>query len=167
MPESHGAVTFKGDPLTLVGDDLNVGDAAPDVALTLTDMSELKISDLKGKPAILSVVPSLDTPVCQVQTRMFNEKVGQLGDAVTLVTISLDLPFAQKRYCAGEGIENLKLASDYKTHDFGHKFGLRIKELGLLARCVLILDAEGNVKYKQLVKEVAEEPDYDAALAAL
>lgn len=167
MPELTDAITFKGNPMTLVGDAVNVGDAAPDVALTLTDMSELKISDLRGKPAILSVVPSLDTPVCQVQTRMFNEKVGALGDGVTLVTVSLDLPFAQKRYCAGEGIENLKLASDYKTHEFGNRFGLRIKELGLLARAVLILDAEGNVKYKQLVGEVTEEPDYDAALAAI
>ncbi len=165
MSEQHGAVTFKGNPMTLVGDEVKVGDKAPDFALVATDMSEKKLSDYRGKTVILWVVPSLDTPVCSMQTRKFNEKAAEVDNAVVL-TVSLDLPFAQKRWCGAEGIEKVVCLSDYKGHKFGPSYGLLIKELGLLARAVFVIDADGTVKYKQLVKEVASEPDYDEVIAA-
>lgn len=163
--ERAGAVTFKGNPMTLVGPEIQVGQPAPDVALTGIDMSEKKISDFKGKTVILSVVPSLDTPVCDKQTRAFNEKAGSLpGTAV--VTVSLDLPFAQKRWCGAAGVQNITVLSDYKHHNFGQSYGLLIKELGLLGRAVFVIDKNGVVRYKQYVKEVATEPNYDEVLEA-
>jgi thiol peroxidase len=166
MEELSGAVTFKGNPLTLMGDHVQVGDQAPDFTAVKTDMSECKLSELKGKTVILSSVPSLDTPVCDIETRTFNEKTAALEDTVCL-TVSMDLPMAQKRWCGTHGIENVVTVSDYKgDHDFARKYGLLIKELGLLARCVLVIDRQGKVVHKQLVKEVAEEPDYEAALQA-
>jgi thiol peroxidase len=161
------SITFKGNPMTLTGSAVKVGDTAPDVTLVATDMSEHKISEFRGKTVILSVVPSLDTPVCQVQTRTFNEKAAGLGDDVVILTVSRDLPFAQKRWCGGEGIAKVKTLSDYKTHEFGSKYGLLIKELGLLARAVLVIDPSGKIVYKQVVPEVTHEPKYDDVLAAV
>ena len=167
MTEQPNAVTFKGNPMTLVGNEVNVGDKAPDVTLVATDMSERKISDYAGKTVVLSVVPSLDTPVCDAQTRRFNQEATGLGDDVVVLTVSLDLPFAQKRWCGAADIDCVQTLSDYRNREFGSSYGMLIKELGLLCRAVLIIDPQGVVRYKQLVGEVAEEPDYNAVLDAL
>ena len=166
----HGAVTFKGNPLTLVGEEVKVGSPAPDfdlVAYQDGGMQHIRKANLLGKPAIISVVPSLDTPVCQVQTKTFNQRLGALGDKVQAVTVSLDLPFAMNRFCGAESITALKTGSDYMDRSFGKAWGVLIDELKILARAVFVLDADGVVRYAQVVKEVAEEPDYDAALAAV
>jgi thiol peroxidase len=164
-----GAVTFKGAPLTLAGQEVKVGSPAPDFKLHYFDggLKELKLADLKGKPTIISVVPSLDTPVCQVQTKTFNAKLGELGDRINALTVSLDLPFAQNRFCGAEGIKNLRTASDYQDRNFGTSYGTLIEELKILSRAVFVLDKDGKVVYAQYVPEVASEPQYDPALAAL
>jgi len=167
MVERRGAVTFKGTPMTLVGDEVQEGRKAPAFTLIANDLSEQRLSDYAGRSVVLVTVPSLDTPVCDKETRTFNERAGSLGRDVSVVTVSRDLPFAQKRWCGNAGIENVETLSDYKDHSFGKDYGLEIKELGLLARAVLVLDGEGKVRYKQLVEEVAEEPDYDAVLEAV
>lgn len=163
-----GVITFKGNPFTLEGDDLAVGAAAPDFTLHYADagIQALTLADIKGKPTILSVVPSLDTPTCATQTKHFNKELAALGDKINAVTVSRDLPFAQARFCGAEDI-SMRTASDYQTHQFGTDFGLTIEELKLLARAVIVLDAEGKVAYKEIVAEVADEPDYAAAMAAL
>ena len=163
-----GIITFKGNPMTLEGDDLAVGSPAPAFQLHYAQggIQTLTLDDLKGKPSIISVVPSLDTPVCAVQTKRFNQELASLGDKINAVTVSRDLPFAQARFCGAEGIE-MRTASDYQTHQFGTDFGLTIDELKLLTRAVLVLDSEGTVAYKEIVPEVTEEPDYAAAMAAL
>ena len=164
-----GAVTFKGNPLTLAGKEVKVGDRAPDFKLHYFSdgMKEITLADLKGKPAVLSVVPSLDTPVCATQTKKFNLALGQLGDRIHALTVSLDLPFAMNRFCGAENIKNIRPASDYQDRSFGRNWGMLIEELKILARGVFVLDAQGKVVYAQTVKEVAEEPNYEAALAAL
>ena len=166
----HGAVTFKGNPLTLVGDEVKVGSSAPDFDLVRYadgGMQHVRKADLAGKPAIISVVPSLDTPVCQVQTKTFNQRLAALGDTVTALTVSLDLPFAMNRFCGAEDIKAMKTGSDYMDRSFGTKWGVLIDELKILARAVVVLDSQGVVRYAQVVTEVASEPDYDAALNAL
>ena len=166
----HGAVTFKGNPLTLVGEELKVGAAAPDFDLATYGaggMQHIRKADLLGKPSFISVVPSLDTPVCQTQTKTFNKRLAALGDKVNAVTVSLDLPFAMNRFCGAEDIKSMRNGSDYMDRNFGTGWGLLIDELKILARAVYVLDAQGVVRYAQVVKEVASEPDYDAALAAL
>lgn len=165
----HGAVTFKGTPLTLVGNEIVVGSRAPEFDLTFykDGMQHVRQADLHGKPSIISVVPSLDTPVCQIQTRTFNQRLAALGDKVNALTVSLDLPFAMNRFCGAEGITALRVGSDYMNRDFGTAWGVLIDELKILARAVFVLDGQGVVRYAQVVKEVADEPDYDAALAAL
>lgn len=164
-----GAVTFKGNPLTLAGEAVEVGQAAPDFDLKYYQdgLQSIKPADLKGKPTLLNVVPSLDTPVCATQTKTFNEQLGALGDAVNAVTVSLDLPFAQGRFCGAEGITNLRNGSDYQDRTFGNNYGVLIEELKLLARSVFVLDGEGKITYAEVVPEVTNEPNYDAALAAL
>lgn len=165
-----GAVIFKGKPLTLVGEAVQPGQQAPDFVLhTFSDgqMKTVTLADLKGKPTILSVVPSLDTPVCQNQTKKFNEQLGTFGDKINAVTVSVDLPFAMNRFCGAEKITHLVSASDYQTHNFGEKYGMLIDELKILARGTFVLDASGKVVYAETVKEVGQEPNYDAALAAL
>ncbi len=164
-----GAVTFKGNPMTLAGQEVKVGQQAPDFTVHYFEggLKSIKLSDLKGKPAFISVVPSLDTPVCQVQTKKFNEQLGALGDKVNSLTVSLDLPFAMNRFCGAESIKNMKVGSDYQNKNFGNSYGMLIEELQLLARGVFVLDANGKVVYAETVKEVAQEPNYEAALAAL
>lgn len=165
-----GAVTFKGNPMTLAGEAVKVGQPAPAFRLhRFADgkLHEITPADLKGKPTIISVVPSLDTPVCQKQTKNFNQSLGALGDKINALTVSLDLPFAMNRFCGAEGITNLKSASDYQDRSFGNNWGMLIEELKILARGTFVLDANGKVVYAEQVKEVAEEPNYDAALAAL
>ena len=163
-----GEITFKGNAMTLTGDDLTVGTVAPSFELTYAQdgLQTLTLDDLKGKPTLMSVVPSLDTPVCATQTKKFFDHLGSMGDKVHSVTVSRDLPFAQARFCGAESVE-MRTASDYKDHGFGKNFGLEIEELGLLTRAVIVLDADGKVIYKEVVKEVTEEPNYDAALEAL
>ena len=166
----HGAVTFKGNPLTLVGTEVQVGSPAPDFDLTSygpAGMTHITKADLLGKPAFISVVPSLDTPVCQVQTKTFNKRLAALGDKITALTVSLDLPFAMNRFCGAEDIKGMKNGSDYMDRSFGTHWGVLIDELKILARAVFVLDAQGVVRYAQVVQEVASEPDYDAAIAAL
>ena len=163
-------VTFKGNPMTLAGEEVKVGAAAPDFTLhRFADgqMSTVTLADLKGKPSIISVVPSLDTSVCQLQTKHFNKDLGGLGDKVNALTVSLDLPFAQNRFCGAEDIKNMISGSDYQDRNFATNWGTLIEELKIHARAVFVLDADGKVVYAQTVKEVAEEPDYDAAMAAL
>jgi len=165
-----GAVTFKGNPMTLAGEAVKVGQMAPDFMLhrfAEGAMQKLTLADLKGKPTFISVVPSLDTPVCQIQTKKFNQELSALGDRVNALTVSLDLPFAMNRFCGAEGITNIKSASDYQDRSFGRNWGMLIEELKILARGAYVLDKDGKVVYAELVKEVAQEPNYDAAMTAL
>jgi thiol peroxidase len=164
-----GAVTFKGNPMTLVGKPVEVGQTAPSFTLHRFEggLKPVTLDTLKGKPTIMSVVPSLDTGVCQIQTKKFNEALGELGDKINALTVSLDLPFAMNRFCGAENIKNLLSCSDYFDRNFGQSWGLLIDELKLLARSTFVLDKDGKVVYAQVVPEVTQEPDYDAALAAL
>lgn len=166
MQEREGVITFKGNPLTLVGTELKVGDKAPDVTVLGNDLSPVRLSSYRGKVCVISVVPSLDTPVCDMQTRKFNEAAGNLGDNVVVLTLSMDLPFAQARWCGAAGIDKVITLSDHRAAAFGEASGLLIKELRLLARAVFVVDQEGVIRYRQLVKEVTTEPDYKAALEA-
>lgn len=167
MTERQGLVTIHGKPLTLVGQEVKVGDPAPDAELLDNDLNPVKISGHRGKVLVVASVPSLDTPVCDMETRRFNEEAANLGPDVELVTISMDLPFAQKRWCGAAGVTRLKTVSDHRLADFGTSYGVLIKELRLLARAVFIIDREGTVQYVQLVKEVTNEPDYEEVLQAL
>ncbi len=164
-----GAITFKDNPMTLAGEAVAAGQAAPDFKLHYFDngMQELTLADLKGKPTLLSVVPSLDTGVCAIQTKKFNDSLGAFGDKINAVTISLDLPFAMNRFCGAEDITNLRSGSDYQNRNFGKNWGTLIEELLILCRAIFVLDAEGKVTHVEYVSEVTHEPDYDAALAAL
>ncbi len=164
-----GAITFKGNPMTLAGNAVSVGQTAPDCKLHTFEggMKAVTPADWKGKPTFISVVPSLDTPVCQKQTKKFNDELASLGDKINAVTVSLDLPFAMNRFCGAEDIKNMRSLSDYQDRSFGQNWGMLIEELKILARGVFVLDKDGKVIYAETVKEVAEEPDYAAALAAL
>ena len=161
-------VTLQGRPMTLVGEELKVGMPAPDFKVVNNDMLPVKFSrTYKGKISIISAVPSLDTPVCDLETRRFNKEAELLGPEVNVLTISMDLPFAQKRWCGAAGVKAVHTYSDYQKADFGKAYGVLIKELRLLARAVFIVDKDGIVKYVQLVPEVSKEPNYDEILTAL
>jgi len=162
--ERTDVVTLRGKPVTLQGVAVDVGDAAPDAVLVGQDMKEQRLSDYRGKTVILSVVPSLDTGVCSTQTQRFNQEAANLKDDVVVLTMSMDLPFAQKRWCGAHNVDKVVTLSDYKHHDFGRAYGVRIKESGLLARSIYVIDPQGKVVYKQIVPELTTEPDYDAAL---
>jgi thioredoxin-dependent peroxiredoxin len=166
MNERTGLITFMGNPLTLVGREIKVGDKAPDFQALDNDLNPVQFSSLRGSVVILSSVPSLDTPVCSMQTHRFNKEADKLGPKTKIVTLSMDLPFAQKRWCGAEGVNNLQTLSDHRDASFGNAYGLLIKELRLLARAVLVVDKEGVVRYMQLVNEVTNEPDYEPALKA-
>ena len=165
--ERHGAVTFKGNPLTLIGPEIKPGDQAPDCQVLRQDLSPVKLSDAKGKIRLISVVPSLDTPVCDAQTRRFNEEAATLPAGVDIWTVSMDLPFAQKRWCGAAGINRIQVLSDHKDAGFGLAFGTLVKELRLLARAVFVIDQRGVVRHAEYVREVTTHPNYDAALAAV
>ncbi|MDE1920507.1 MAG: thiol peroxidase [Candidatus Omnitrophica bacterium] len=165
MAERVGAITMKGNPLTLTGHEIKAGDQAPDATLVANDLSEVKLSSFKGKKVILSSVPSLDTPVCDLETKRFNQEASKLSD-VAVLTISKDLPFAQKRWCGANGATAVKTLSDYRGN-FGETYGVLIKGLNLLARCIFVINEQGRVTYVQLVKEVASEPNYDEVLKAV
>ena len=160
-------VTMKGNPVTLLGNSVNVGDSIPEVTLTANDLSDFSLSSIKGKKAIISVVPSLDTGICDLQTKRFNKEAETLGDDVTIVTVSVDLPFAQSRWCGATGSDKVITVSDYKSNAFGQAFGVLIEGLLLLARAIFVVDENGVVQYKELVPEITTEPNYDAALDAL
>lgn len=139
----------------------------PSFVLTGQDMADISSSTFAGKPLVLSVVPSLDTPVCSVQTKRFNQEAAALGDKVSILTVSMDLPFAQKRWCGAEGASNMRTGSAYKHREFGSAFGCFIKEWGLLCRAVFVVNAAGKVTYCEYVPEISAEPNYDSALKAL
>lgn len=156
-------VTFKGNPVTLVGEQLQVGDQAPNFTVLSNDLSEKSLADYAEKVKLISVVPSLDTGVCSEQTKRFNEEADKL-DNVHILTISMDLPFAQSRWCAAEGVKNLDTLSDHREADFGKKYGVLIEELRLLARAIFVVDEQDRVTYVEYVKEVSSHPDYDQVL---
>ncbi|MCE3014557.1 MAG: thiol peroxidase [Pirellula sp.] len=168
MPRT-GAITFKGTPMTLLGEELRVGSAAPDFQVHYFEggLKTISLADLKGKPTFLSVVPSLDTGICQIQTKKFNAELASMADKINCLTVSRDLPFAMNRFCGAEDIKTMRVGSDYQSGDFGMKFGLMIDELKLLARAVYVLDASGKVVYSEIVPEVAQEPNYAPAIEAL
>jgi thiol peroxidase len=167
MEERSAAVSMHGNPLTLIGKELSVGDPAPDVELLDNDLNPIRLSSFQGKVCVISSVPSLDTPVCDMETRRFNEAAGQLDDDVVILTVSVDLPFAQKRWCGAAGVENVVTLSDHRDTAFGTAFGVLVKELRLLGRSIFIIDRNGTIQYIQHVKELSEEPDYDAVLEAV
>lgn len=167
MAERIGIITMRGNPLTLVGEEVKVGDPAPDFVALDNNLSPIKFSSYRGKTCIISSVPSLDTPVCDTETRRFNEEAGRLGSDVVILTISMDLPFAQKRWCAAAGVNKVRTLSDHRDASFGSAYGVLIKELRLLARAVFLVDRGGIIRYIQWVKEVSKEPDYEEILSAL
>lgn len=166
IEERSNIVTFKGNPATLLGPDIKVGNPAPEFFVVDNALQPVTLASNLGKVQIITVVPSIDTPVCDTMTRKFNEKAAQLPASVVVLTVSLDLPFAQKRWCGNAGIEKVKTVSDYQERSFGLNYGVLLKELKLLARAVFVINKEGTVVYREIVKEVTAEPDYDAALAA-
>jgi len=167
MSERPGAVTFHGNPLTLLGQEIKVGDTAPQFEALDNSLAPAKLSAFQGKVVIISAVPSLDTPVCDLETRRFNAEAAKLGQEVVVLTISMDLPFAQKRWCGAAGVTHVTTLSDHKDAAFGLAYGVLIKELRLLTRAVFVVDRKGVVRYVELVKEITHEPDYDAALTAV
>lgn len=158
-------VTFKQQPVTLVGNELKVGDQAPDFKVLSNDLEEKSLADYKGKIKLISVVPSVDTGVCSIQTNRFNAEAQKLEN-VHVLTVSMDLPFAQKRWREVNNVESLDLLSDHRDADFGEKYGVLIKELRLLARSIFVLDSNNKVTYVEYVSEVSDHPDYDKALEA-
>lgn len=166
MKVQTGVVTMKGNALTLQGNDIEAGDKAPDFEVLDNDLSTVKLSDYTGKVVIISSLPSLDTPVCDIQTRKFNEEAAKLSADAVVLTISMDLPFAQKRWCGAAGVDNVRTLSDHRDASFATAFGVLIKELRLLARAVFVVDATGTIHYVQIVDELTHEPDYEAALDA-
>lgn len=164
--ERSSKVTMKGNPVTLLGQEIKAGQSAPDATLVANDLSEVKLSSFKGKKILISVVPSLDTPVCDLQTKRFNSEAAKFQD-VQILTVSMDLPFAQKRWCGATGSDKLKTLSDYRYASFGEAYGVLLKGMRLLTRAIFIVDATGKVSYSQIVEEITKEPDYQAALDAL
>ncbi|MGH9476713.1 MAG: thiol peroxidase [Terriglobales bacterium] len=164
--ERPKATTMKGNPLTLLGPVLKAGDQLPNFTLVDNGLKPVTASDTAGKVRIISVVPSLDTPVCDLQTRRFNEEAGKLGERVAVLTVSMDLPFAQKRWCGAAGASHVQTLSDYQTGSFGQAMGTLIKELRLESRAVFVVDAGGTIRYAEYVPEIGDHPHYDAALNA-
>jgi thiol peroxidase len=163
--ERAGATTMKGAPLTLVGPELKVGDAAPDFSLMDRGLKAVTLKDTGNRVRIISVIPSLDTPVCDAQTKRFNEAAANLP-GVDIISVSMDLPFAQKRWCTTFAVDNLKMLSDHKDASFGTNYGTLIKELRIESRAIFVLDADNKVRHAEYVKEVADFPNYETALAA-
>jgi thiol peroxidase len=164
--ERKGMVTFKGNPLTLVGSEVKVGDKAPPFTVLDQALAPVTLSTFAGKVKIISVTPSLDTPVCNLQATTFNEKARSLSADVVVINISMDLPFAIARFCAGQGIDNLRTLSDHRDASFGMAYGVLVKELRLLARSVFVIDKADVVRYIEVVAEMTHEPDYEGALGA-
>lgn len=159
------SITFKGKPVTLIGPEIKPGDKAPDFTVLANDLTPVTLADTKGQVRLISVVPSLDTGVCDAQTRRFNEEAANLPH-VKILTISVDLPFAQKRWCGAAGIENVQTLSDHRDLSFGKAYGVAIKELRLLARAVFVIDSNDTVTYAEYVPESTNHPNYQAAIEA-
>lgn len=166
MQERTGITAFKASPVTLLGPELKVGDPAPDFQVVDQDLQPVTLADFPGKTKIISAVPSLDTPVCEAETRRFNQEAVQLPGDIVVLTISLDLPFAQKRWCAAANIDRVKVLSDYRETSFGSAYGVLVKELKLLSRSIFVVDDKNVIRYIQHVPEITQEPDYAAVLAA-
>src|SRR3954452_12781492 len=163
--ERPGATTLRGNPKTLIGPELKPGDAAPDFSVVDNSLNPVSLKDTGNKVRIISVVPSLDTPVCDAQTKKFNEEVANLP-GVDVLTVSMDLPFAQKRWCGAFGVDKVKMLSDHKDGSFGSNYGTLIKELRIESRAIFVLDRHNTIKHAEYVKEVADHPNYETALAA-
>ena len=163
--ERPGAVTMKGNPLTLLGPELKPGEKAPDFHVVDGTLSVVDLSKTGNKVRIVSVVPSLDTPVCDLQTKRFNEEAAKLSD-VDILTVSMDLPFAQKRWCGAFGIDNIKMLSDHRDASFGMAYGTLVKDMRIECRAIFVLDADNVVRHVEYVKEIADHPNYEAALSA-
>lgn len=161
------AVAFKGNPITLVGPQLKAGDRAPDFNLNKNLLESVSLKDYAGKVKLISVVPSIDTGVCDAQTRRFNEEASGLGEQVVVLTVSADLPFAQSRWCAAAGVDRVVMLSDYKDNSFGKTYGVFIKEFHLDMRAIFVVDANDNITYVEVLNEMTEHPDYDAAINAV
>ncbi|MEJ5251397.1 MAG: thiol peroxidase [Chthonomonadetes bacterium] len=168
MPvERPGAVTFKGQPLTLVGPELKPGDKAPDFTIIDQSLNPVSLKDYAGKIVLLSVVPSLDTGICSAQTKRFNEEAAKLPEDVAILTVSMDLPFAQARFCGAENIDRVKVLSDHRDASFAQAYGTLVKELRLESRAIFVIDRDGTIRYVEYVPEIASHPNYDAALQAV
>lgn len=165
--ERTGVATFKGNPITLVGPELKVGDSAPDFVISKNLLEETSLSDYAGKIKLISVVPSLDTGVCDAQTRRFNSEAAELGDDVVILTVSMDLPFAQARWCGAAGIESVITLSDYKSASFGEAYGVLIKEFRLDMRSIFVLDKNNIITYVEYLGEMTESPNFEAAVSAV
>lgn len=165
--ERPGAVTFKGQPLTLVGPEIKPGDKAPDFTIIDQSLNPVSLKDYAGKVVLLSVVPSLDTGVCSAQTKRFNEEAAKLPEDVMILTISMDLPFAQTRFCSTEHIDRVKVLSDHRDASFAQAYGTLVKELRLESRAIFVIDRDGTIRYVEYVPEIASHPNYDAALEAV
>jgi thiol peroxidase len=165
--ETKGIFAAKGNPLTLLGNQIKPGDNAPEIVASDNTLKDVKLSDFKGKVVVVSVFPSIDTGVCAAQTRTFNKRATELSGDVVILTMSKDLPFALGRFCAAEGINNIHTLSDFKFSKFGLEYGFLVKENQLLARGVVVIDKNGVVKYKEITKDILDEPNYDLAIAAV
>ena len=169
VQERTGIITFKGKPMTLLGPQPRAGDPAPVFSLTAGDLATVNLDiflDEGKRAALLIVVPSLDTSVCSIESQKFNARLGELPAGIRAAVVSMDLPFAQARWCGAQGDVKLEMLSDYRDRSFGLNYGLLIEELGLLARAILVIGKNATIEYVQIVPEVASEPDYDAALKA-
>ena len=167
MQERNGVTRFNGNPVTLIGPEVTIGSKAPGFRVIDNDLQLVTLDDFKGKTKIICTVPSLDTPVCDAEIRRFNQEAVTFKSGIVVLTISMDLPFAQKRWCTGAGIERVKTLSDYQELSFAASYGVLVKELKLLSRSIFVIDTEDVVRYIQHVSEMTDEPDYSAALAAL
>jgi thiol peroxidase len=167
VQERTGVATLGGNPITLLGPEIKIGDKAPDFKVNKDLMTEVSLADYAGKVKLISVVPSVDTGTCDAQTRRFNVEADKLGDDVVILTISVDLPFAQSRFCGAAGIDKVVTLSDYKNRSFGQAYGVLIKEIQLDQRAIFIVDANDTVRYVEYLTEMKDHPDYEAALKAL
>jgi len=165
--ERKGAVTFQGNPLTLMGEEVHVGQKAPGFTVLNSDLQEVGLDAFAGKVKLIASVPSLDTPVCDLEIKRFNEEASKISEDVVMLFISMDLPFAQKRFCQSFDITKVKTLSDHKTADFGNNYGVLIKELRLLSRALFVIDKGNVISYIEFVKEIADQPNYEEALEAL
>jgi thiol peroxidase len=162
--ERTGIVTIHGNPLTLIGPDLKAGDKAPDFTVLDSDLKEVRLKDFEGKIKVISVTPSLDTPVCDIQARRFNQEAANFSGDVAVLNISMDLPFAIARFCSAAGIDRVKTLSDHRAAAFGSAYGVLIKELRLLARSIFIIDRDNVIRLKEIVPEVSNHPDYEGVV---
>ncbi|MBN2583160.1 MAG: thiol peroxidase [Planctomycetes bacterium] len=165
--QRRGIVTIHGQPVTLLGPELKVGDKAPAARLVDAEFKEVKLADFRGKTVLVSAVPSLDTPVCSLQTKRFNDESEKLPENVVVLTISQDLPFAQSRFCGAEKIKKIRVLSDHVRREFGKRYGVLIRENALLARSIWVISPQGKIVYREIVPELTEQPDYAKALAAV